>query len=94
MVSGLVNMIVNKWDFKKHEYEKVEIPDNYNIILHSFDMGRKINCIHCKKELTYGECYTSRRYHTEHGFGYPVCPTCYEEEWYVERASYANYVQK
>lgn len=76
-------MLVNKWDFKRREYTKVEIPKFYHSPLLA-EMDEQVNCIHCGNLLPYGNCYTSRRYHSQHGFGYPVCSTCYEEEWKEE----------
>lgn len=48
-------MRVNKWDFKKHEYNEVEIPYGWNIKLHSFDMNIKVNCVNCGCVKTYSE---------------------------------------
>lgn len=80
-------MRVNKWDFKKHEYNEVEIPYGWNIKLHSFDMNIKVNCVNCGCVKTYGECYTSRQYHDGFGFGYAVCEDCYQNEWTLEAAA-------
>lgn len=77
-------MLVNKWNFITREYEKVKIPDDRKVELYSDDMNKIIQCINCGKELRFGDSYTSRRYHTKMGFGYCVCPTCYEEEWKLE----------
>ena len=85
-------MLVNKWNFKTKEYEKVEISDNRKISLYSNNMNEIIQCINCGKELIFGDSYTSRRYHTEMGFGYCVCHNCYEEEWELEVA-YNNEVE-
>lgn len=80
-------MIVNKWNFKTKEYEKVEIPDNRKICLYSNNMNETIQCISCGNELKFGDSYASRRYHTEMGLGYCVCHNCYEEEWILESAA-------
>ena len=86
-------MLVNKWNFKTKEYEKVEIPDNRKIGLYSNNMNDIIQCINCGKELRFGDSYTSRRYHTGMGFGYCVCHNCYDEEWKLEVA-YDNEVEE
>ena len=86
-------MLVNKWNFNTREYEKVEIPDTRKISLYSNNMNDIIQCINCGKELRFGDSYTSRRYHTEMGFGYCVCHNCYEEEWVLEVA-YNNEVEE
>ena len=46
------------------------------------DMDEIVNCPHCGREVTFGECYTSREIHTQSGFGYAVCEKCYG----IERA--------
>lgn len=80
-------MVVNKWNFKTREYEKVEIPDNRKIGLYSNNMNEIVQCINCGNELRFGDSYTSRQYHTEIGFGYCVCNSCYEKEWKLEAAA-------
>lgn len=35
----------------------------------------------CGCELAFGESYTSRLIHNDLGFGYAVCPRCYEAEF-------------
>lgn len=80
-------MIVNKWNFKTREYEKVEIPDNRKICLYSNNMNEIIQCISCGNELKFGDGYTSRLYHAEMGLGYCVCHNCYEEECMIEAAN-------
>lgn len=34
-----------------------------------------------RRMLAFGESYTSRLIHNELGFGYAVCPRCYESEF-------------
>jgi hypothetical protein len=38
-------------------------------------------CAECGCELAFGESYTSRLIHNDLGFGYAVCPRCYEAEF-------------
>lgn len=78
-------MVLNKWNFKKHEYEDCIIPDEWNVPLYSADMDEIVNCPHCGKEIKFGETYTSRQFHNFVGLGYGVCETCYAKEWAEER---------
>ena len=70
-------MITNKWNPTKKEYEPCEIPNDWNITTYEDDMDAIINCVHCGKKISFGESYTSRRYHTCGGFGYCECEDCY-----------------
>lgn len=74
-------MILKKWNYKKHEYDPYEIPDEWNCKTYSNDMDEIINCPHCGKELKFGDTYTSKEIHTEIGLGYGVCEKCYNNEW-------------
>ena len=74
-------MELRKWNYKTHEYDPIEVPDEWNIPLYTDDMEEIVNCPHCGKELPYGETYTSKEIHNWVGFGYGVCEECYEEEW-------------
>lgn len=67
-----------KWDFKKHKYETTEIDDE--CFTYCDDLNKRVPCTNCGKRLPYGRMYTSLRYHTCVGFGYPVCEACYNEE--------------
>lgn len=78
---------VRKWNFETREYEPYEVPDNWNIKTYSCDMDEIVNCPHCGREFTFGDCYTSRQIHTEHGMGYAVCAECYSKEWEDEEAA-------
>lgn len=44
------------------------------------DMDELVRCPSCKKILKFGDSYTSREVLTDVGFGYAVCPDCYEKE--------------
>lgn len=70
-------MIIQKWDEKLKKYEDYTIPNDWKIPLYSDDMNEKINCVCCGKEITFGEGYTSHRFHNNHGFGYYECEDCY-----------------
>lgn len=74
-------MLLNKWNYQTHKYDKVEIPDCYNCKTYSNNMKELVHCPHCGDEIEIGDSYTSLEYHTEMGFGYAVCEACYELEW-------------
>lgn len=86
-------MMLQKWDFNKHEYLPFEVPDDREVVLYSPNMERPIDCTGCGKHMTYGKGYTSRTIHTQAGLGYPVCDECYEIEWKDERESKDNEVR-
>lgn len=73
-------MKINKWNYKLHDYEEVEIPEDWKCVTYSPDMEEIINCPHCGKEIKVGDSYTSMEFHTEFGFGFCVCEDCYELE--------------
>ena len=83
-------MKLNKWNWKKHEYEPLEVPDDWNCKTYSPDMNEIINCPHCGKEISFGDGYTSREIQTEYGFGYMVCADCYRKEWDRESEAKSN----
>ena len=74
-------MELRKWNYETHEYEPIEVPDEWNVSLYTENMDEIVNCPHCGKELRFGETYTSKEIHNWVGFGYGVCEECYEEEW-------------
>lgn len=74
-------MEIRKWNYKTHEYDSIEVPDEWNVSLYTENMDEIVNCPHCGKELRYGETYTSKEIHNWIGLGYGVCEECYEEEW-------------
>ena len=71
-------MKAQKWDYKKHEYDPYDLPENCR--LYDNDLSRKVACCQCGKEEDFGMMYTSKEIHTKMGLGYPVCETCYELE--------------
>lgn len=72
-------MRIKKWNDEKNDYDFVKVPDEWKLPLYSEDMDEIINCVNCGREVKFGECYTSMRYHSGAGFGYNECPECYEE---------------
>ena len=73
-------MKFRKWNYETHEYDPIEVSDEWNIPLYTDDMEEIVNCPHCGKELPYGETYTSKEIHNWVGLGYGVCEECYEKE--------------
>lgn len=74
-------MLLNKWNYEKHSYDLIDVPDDWNCSTYEYFMDTIIHCPHCGKQLRFGDCYTSLEYHTKMGFGYAVCEPCYELEW-------------
>ena len=72
-------MKVQKWNYKKHNYETYELPEGS--MMYSYDMDRKVACAQCGKEIPFGESYTSWEVHNIIGLGYAVCENCYKQEW-------------
>ena len=73
-------MILRKWNYLTHQYEKHTVPDDWHVTTYETDMGTKVNCACCGKQITHGDAYCSMEIHTHLGFGYDVCEDCYQEE--------------
>ena len=71
---------IRRWNYDKQAYEPYEISDEWTVRSYSNDMDEIVNCPHCGRKVTFGECYTSKEIHTECGFGYAVCEECYDME--------------
>jgi hypothetical protein len=82
-----MNIDIQKWNYKTHQYDPYEVPENVTLVIYSIDMDLPINCAACFKPMTYGVGYTSRTLHNHVGFGYPVCEEDYEKEVEAEKAS-------
>ena len=78
-------MKVQKWDFEKHKYERVEnkYVEAYveAITFGDIDFEEAIQCANCGKEMQLGESIVSDQWHDFTGFGYPVCESCSNAEW-------------
>lgn len=72
---------LQRWREINHRYEPHLVPDEWNVKTYSDDMDERVNCARCGKKIKFGDSYTSRQIHNGFGFGYAVCPECYEEEW-------------
>ena len=73
--------VVYEWDPLEREYIQTDRSDDKKYITFATDMDVVCNCVCCGKEMKYGDGYTSRRFHTVHGFGYCECEECYKENW-------------
>ena len=74
-------MVLQRWNFEKHEYEPFKVPDNRKIRLHCNSMTEVIDCAICGKHIRYGASYTSAAVHDYLGFGYAICRQCHTEEF-------------
>lgn len=75
-------MILNKWNYKTHDYEPLKIPKDWNCKTYSYDMDEIVNCPSCGESLRFADTFCSLEIHTNiYGFGYGVCEKCYQEEW-------------
>lgn len=72
---------LRKWNYKKHKYERYDIPFWWKVTTYEKDFNEKINCASCGRKIEYGDSLTSLEIHTNIGFGYCVCEKCYEKEW-------------
>lgn len=79
-------MLLQKWNFKTHEYEPFGSPAKV-LALYSEDMVAEVDCANCGERVKYGDTYTSRTIHNHIGLGYPVCDNCYSQERDDEHAS-------
>lgn len=81
--------VYHKWNYITHEYDDYLVPDDKILKTYSNDMGEKVNCCQCLKEMRFGDGYTSMEVHTNMGFGYCVCEDCYDKEM-QRRRNYEN----
>ena len=70
-------MLLRKWNYEKHEYELISVPDEWNCTWHGTDISKVINCCQCGKEVTFGKSYGSLEIHTLAGLSYMVCEKCH-----------------
>lgn len=76
-------MKVNKFNYKKIEYEEVEVPDEWKLGCNATikTLDNIINCVNCGVEVRVGSSYSSRLYKDSKGSSYYVCGECmYKEE--------------
>jgi len=72
--------MMQKWSFAKRKYEPYKVPADWKVKTYSDNMDEIVNCAECGKEIDFGSCCTSRKIHTGGGFGFAVCPMCFEKE--------------
>ncbi|KGF09693.1 hypothetical protein HMPREF1635_02070 [Clostridiales bacterium S5-A14a] len=71
-------MKARKWDYKTRKYYDYDLPEE--ACLYSDDMDKVIACPQCGRKMLFGDGYTSRQIHTEHGLGYAVCEQCHVKD--------------
>lgn len=67
-----------RWVPARSEYRDWHVPDGASVS--AADFSTAVECAECGCWLAFGESYTSRLIHNDLGFGYAVCPRCYEAE--------------
>ena len=72
--------MAKKWNRHLCRYEPYTIPDGWTCPVFCTDMDYPVNCASCGKTMTFGDGYTSRVIHTDHGMGYSVCLECHKKE--------------
>lgn len=77
---------IDRWNIYTEQYEPVQIPDDWKVAMYSDNLDEQINCVNCGKPMTYGEGYTSRRYHNKAGMGYMECEDCYYDQLNGEKS--------
>lgn len=75
---------MQKWNPRTRKYEPYTIPPEWHTPIYCEDMDEVINCARCGTKMPYGDGFTSRHIHTDHGMGYCVCEDCYKKEWSEE----------
>lgn len=68
-----------RWVPGQCEYRDWRVPDGASVS--AADFSTVVDCAECGCEVVFGESYCSRLIHNELGFGYAVCPRCYEDEF-------------
>ena len=76
---------LNRWNPVMKRYEPFTVPADRKVAVYATDMNTEVQCAECGKKMTFGEGYTSRWIHTQHGLGYCVCEECYNIELSTER---------
>jgi len=71
---------IRKWDFEKHEYERVENKYGAVLITEPFDVDKIIRCTNCGIDITVGDSMVSKQWHDNIGLGFPVCVECHQIE--------------
>ena len=72
-------MIVTKYNPKTGRCALHRLPDG--AILETDDMDKVVPCADCGRDIKFGESHTSRTILTQKGLGFPICESCYKNEW-------------
>ena len=75
---------LDRWNPVTERYEPFIVPADRKVAVYATDMNTEVQCAECGKKMKYGDGYTSRWIHTQHGFGYCVCEDCYNIELSTE----------
>lgn len=67
-----------RWNYERRQYEPCSLPNM--AIKYTENFESIIQCANCEKHIKAGDTYTSKEIHDLYGFGYLVCPKCYELE--------------
>lgn len=68
-----------RWVPGQRENRDWHVPEGASVSAADFSIV--VDCAECGCEVVFGESYCSRLIHNELGFGYAVCPRCYEDEF-------------
>ena len=74
-------MVLRRWNFKTHEYDPFEVPDDRKARVYCSSMTEAVDCAICGRHVMYGDTYTSSAVHDDLGFGYAICRQCHTEEF-------------
>lgn len=76
---------MQKWNYKTNEYEPYSVPEDwYCPLCEDMDennMGKKVNCANCGKEMRFSDVCESKEIQTLRGSEYGVCKECHDKEW-------------
>ena len=67
-----------KWNLKTHEYEPYQLPVG-SVLFANLDAD--VCCAGCGKIMKFGNGFTSKKIHNNHGLGFTVCEDCHNEEY-------------
>lgn len=68
------------WDESARTYSEIEVPDGCSYYEH--DLGAMVTCPDCGRTVSFGDCFTSRRFYAPNGIlALSVCPACHKREW-------------
>ena len=77
---------LKKWNYVTRTYDDYVIPAEWRCEILSYpdvisgNLNYNVNCPHCGELVNLADTYASLEFHSEYGFGYPVCMKCYRKE--------------